>query len=101
MTNFKETDEAAAFIASGDSRETDTRIMKAIAFFAHDIDEAEAFWSGDFSGKCDYSAIWEHATNNGMLDGYAMFWGAAGNLNQICGATQPAFGAGGDLAVEG
>ncbi len=91
MANWNETDEAAAFIASGDSRETDPRIMQAIAFFARDIKEAEAFWNGDFSGKCDYSAIWEHATNNGMLDGYEMFWGTAGNLNAVCGATQPAF----------
>jgi hypothetical protein len=91
MARWNETDEAAAFIASRDSLETDVRIMQAIAFFAHSVAEAEAFWDGDFSGKCDYSAIWEHATNNGMLNGYEMFWGSAGNLNAVCGATQPEF----------
>ncbi len=91
MVKWHETDEASAFIASGDGRETDARIMNAIAFFAQDAAEAEAFWNGDFGGKCEYGAIWEHATNNGKLDGCEMQWGAAGNLNAICGATQPAF----------
>lgn len=91
MTIWTETNEAAAFIATADSRGTDERIMKAIAFFAHDLAEAEAFWNGDFAGKCDYCSIWEHATNNGLLDGYEMFWGDAGNINAICGPTQPQF----------
>ena len=91
MTAWTETAEAAAFIATADSRETDQNIMKAIAFFASSLAEAEAFWNGVFGGKCDYLCIWEHATNNGMLDGYEMLWGDAGNLNAICGATQPEF----------
>lgn len=91
MTAWTETDEAAAFIATADSRGTDERIMQAIAFFAQNTAEAEAFWNGDFAGKCDYLCIWENATNNGALDGYEMFWRAAGNLNAICGAEQPAF----------
>jgi len=91
MTAWTETNEAAAFIATADSRGTDERIMKAIAFFAGDLAEAEAFWNGDFSGKCDYLCIWENATNNGALDGYEMFWGDAGSLNAVCSATQPQF----------
>lgn len=91
MTTWTETTEAAAFIATADSRETDKSIIQAIAFFAHDLAEAEAFWRGDFGGKIDYLCIWEHATNIGQCDGYEMFWGDAGNLNAICGATQPEF----------
>lgn len=91
MTRFNETVEGKSFIATGDSRETSREIMEALAFFAQDAAEAEAFWNGDFGDKIDYVSIWEHATNNGALDGYEMFWGAGGNLNRICGATQPQF----------
>lgn len=91
MTNFIETDAAAAFIATADSRETDKRIMEACAFFASNAAEAEENWNGDFGGRCDYLSIWDYATNNGVLDGYEMFWGDAGSLNKICGATQPNF----------
>jgi hypothetical protein len=83
MTAWTETDEAAAFIATADSRGTDKRIMQAIAFFAENAIEAEAFWNGDFAGKCDYLSIWENVTNNGFLDGYQMFWGDAGSLNSL------------------
>ncbi|MDD2862323.1 MAG: hypothetical protein PHT60_16510 [Acidiphilium sp.] len=75
MTKFIESDAGVAFINSGDSRETDRRIMEAIAFFALNEAEAEAFWNGDFGGKCDYMSIWEHATNNGLLDAADMPWG--------------------------
>jgi hypothetical protein len=85
MSKWNETNEARDFIATADSRKTDGRI--------NDLTDAEAFWNGDFSRKCDYLSIWEHATNNGLLDGYEMFWGAAGNLNSVCGATQPEFAA--------
>jgi len=91
MTIWYETDEAAAFIASGDSRETDKRIMAACAFFARSAAEAEANWQGDFAGRCDMVGIWEYATNNGMLDGYLMQWGDAGNLNDVAGTTQRQF----------
>ena len=42
MTEFYKTDEGDAFVASGDSRETSREIMEAIAFFASNIEEAEA-----------------------------------------------------------
>ncbi|MDD2878448.1 MAG: hypothetical protein PHZ23_14615 [Acidiphilium sp.] len=93
MTKFNETNAGLVFIASGDSRETSQEIMEAIAFFARDEAEAEAFWNGDFDGKVDYLSIWEFATKNGLLDGYEMFWGQGGNLNRICGAEQPQFAA--------
>jgi len=76
MTAFRETDEAAAFIASANSRETSPEVMQAIAFFARNISEAEALWQGDgidrIAGATD---IWEHATDNGRIDSAGLFWG--------------------------
>jgi hypothetical protein len=37
MTNFRDTDEAATFIATAASRETSIEVMRAIAFFARDL----------------------------------------------------------------
>ena len=66
MEKFRETAEAAAFIASGNRRKTSPEIMRAIAFFARDCAEAEAIWHGDAIGSaCTLSDIWEHATSNG------------------------------------
>ena len=84
MTKWNDTNEAAKFVATADSRHTDEEIMKAIAFFARDKREAEDFWNGDFNRRCDYLSIWEHATNNGMRDGDKMFWGDF-SLNDVCG----------------
>jgi hypothetical protein len=86
MTKWNETYEAAAFISSGDSRKTCKHVMEAIAFFAENLTEAEAFWNGDFGGKVDELAIWEHATNNGKIESEDMLWGIDGarwaiNLN--------------------
>jgi hypothetical protein len=47
MTNFRDTDDAATFIATAASRETSIEVMRAIAFFARDLTEAEAIWDGD------------------------------------------------------
>ena len=91
MTLWTKTADAAAFIATADSRGTDERVMRAIAFFAQNTAEAEAFWNGDFAGKCNEMAIWKQATDNGALDGYEIFWGDAGNLNTICGVAQVQF----------
>ncbi len=99
MTAWTETDEAAAFIATADSRQTDKHIMEAISFHAANLAEAEAIWAGDFPSAGIVGnvrenwllTIWDTATNNGSLDGYEMFWGDAGNLNEICGCTQPKF----------
>ena len=79
MTKFNETAEAAAFIATADSRETSPEVMKAIAFFARDINEAEALWNGDgFGVVCHVSDFWENVTNNGQMDATEFCWGAAG-----------------------
>lgn len=76
MPAFRETDEAAAFIATAASRETSPEVMQAIAFFARDMAEAEALWGGDGLGRiCHGSDIWEHATGNGLRDASDMFWG--------------------------
>lgn len=99
MTAWAETDEAAAFITSADSRETSKEIMEAIAFFAASLAEASAIWRGDFPRagivgdvrETWLGHIWDHATKNGRLDGYEMFWEDAGNLNAVCGAEQPEF----------
>jgi hypothetical protein len=78
--SFRDTDEAAAFIATADSRETSPEIMQAIAFFARDISEADDLWNGDGFGRiCNLSHLWEHVTNNGRLDPSEFCWGAAGH----------------------
>ena len=76
MTKFLDTDAAANFIASADSRETSPEVMRAIAFFARTADEAEAIWSGlAHETVCHLADIWEHATGNGRLDDSDLFWG--------------------------
>lgn len=80
MTQFHNTDAAAQFIASADSRSTSREIMEAIVWFARDLDEAEALWDGDGLGVvANLSDIVERVTNNGMYDADGFFWGAAGN----------------------
>lgn len=76
MTKFRDTDAAAAFVASAGSRETSPEVMTAIAFFARDEVEAEALWQGDGLGKvCHLSDVWEHATGNGQHDDSDLYWG--------------------------
>ena len=77
MTDWTQTDEASTFILTGDSRETSPETMEAIAFFAHNLQEAEDLWNGDFRGRADFLAIWEHATNNGACD-VDLSWGGDG-----------------------
>ena len=80
MTHWRETTEAAEFIASGDSRATSKEIMEAIAFFARGREEAEALWNGDGLGTiCNPGDLWEHVTRNGLRDPAGYFWGAYGN----------------------
>jgi hypothetical protein len=75
------TDESDEFIASSDSRETSPEIMRAIAFFATNLEEAEAIWAEpEATGLCTMTDIWEHATGNGHKgDGSDLCWGAAGS----------------------
>lgn len=79
MTKWSETNEAADFIATADSRETSKEIMRAIAFFAQNTEEAEALWNGDGFGEiCHPSDMWEHVTKNGLRDASDYSWGTAG-----------------------
>jgi hypothetical protein len=76
MTKFAETQSAAKFIATHDSRETSPEVMEAIAFFAADLAEAEAIWADGHIGGEDFALpIWERATGNGRLDDETLFWG--------------------------
>ena len=76
MTNFNETEAAASFIATADSRETSKEVMAAIAFFARDEDEAVALWEGDGIGQvANLTDVCENATNNGRLDDTELMWG--------------------------
>jgi hypothetical protein len=76
---FNETHEGQNFIASGDSRETSSAVMNAIAFFARNEDEAEKIWNGDLIGiACTFLDIWENATSNGTKS-VNLFWGVDGS----------------------
>lgn len=78
MAQFSETQAGQDFIASGPSRETDTKIMEALAFFAHDAAEAEELWNGGGFGRiCHLSDLWERVTGNGLRDADEFRWGAA------------------------
>ena len=80
MTNFSDTIEGRAFVATADSRETSEEIMEAIAFFARDEVEATALWNGDgFGIVCHETDIWERVTGNGLRDATEFVWGAAGS----------------------
>ena len=79
MAHFEQTDAGAAWMATGDARETSPEIMAAIAFFARDEAEADALWNGDGFGRiANPSDIWEYVTNNGQRDATDYCWGAAG-----------------------
>lgn len=75
MTRFSDTDAAADFIATADSRRTSPEVMKAITFFAKDAADAEAIWEGDGGDAQLLSGICEFATGNGRIDGEDLFWG--------------------------
>jgi hypothetical protein len=78
MTNFRDTDEAATFIATAASRDTSIEVMRAIAFFARDLTEAEAIWDGDaIDIACTMQDLWENATSNGAKN-VDLCWGDAG-----------------------
>ena len=76
MTLFRDTDAAAAFIATASSRETSPEVMKAFAFLARTEAEAEALWEGDgFGTVCNLSDVVEIATGNGRIDAANLVWG--------------------------
>jgi len=78
MERFMDTETGAEFIASGPSRETSDAVMRAIAFFARDMNEAETIWNGNLDGLTTYQAIWENATGNGMVNA-DLEWGDTGD----------------------
>lgn len=74
---FKNTDEAAAFVATSDSRETSVEIMRAIAEIARSVEEAENIWES--VDDRELVAIVEIATGNGREDTRDFCWGASGS----------------------
>jgi hypothetical protein len=48
---FCDTEAAAEFVATADSRQTSPKIMEAIVFFARNVADAEALWSWDGFGR--------------------------------------------------
>lgn len=80
MTKWRDTQEAADFIASGDSRETSKEIMQAIAFFARNKEEAIALWEGSGWGVvCNPIDLWENVTLAGLREAEEFYWGSSGN----------------------
>jgi hypothetical protein len=78
--HWRDTPEAADFIATGGSRETSPEIMQAIAFFSRNSAEAEALWNGEgFGTVCWPSDLYEHVTRNGLRNTEEFFWGASKN----------------------
>jgi hypothetical protein len=76
---FENTPQGEAFIASAMARETDPKIMEAIAFFACNLSEAESLWNGDgFGVICHLSDFWEHVTDNGLTAPEDYAWGVEG-----------------------
>ena len=77
---FRETQDGEAFIASAMSRETDPKIMDAIAYFARDLSEAESLWNGDgFGVICTITDFWERVTDNGRTAPTDYAWGCEGS----------------------
>jgi hypothetical protein len=81
MTHFQHTPEAAAFIATADSRETSRQIMEAIAAFAANADEAKVIWEVGIENWDERSAraFVDTATRDGQVDAADLVWGAAGS----------------------
>ena len=66
------------FLISGDSRETSMEIIEAISFLANGNDAiAERIWSDPT--EPELLAIWERATNNGLISDNDFCWGASGS----------------------
>ncbi len=78
MSAWRETQEAANFIATADDRQTSPELMEAFAFFARNLREAEALW-GNLDGAlgtiCQPIDIWERVTRGGIYDAADFRWG--------------------------
>lgn len=81
IRDYRDSDEAAAFIATGDSRGTSREIMCAIVGFVDSTEEAEIMWQ---EGLCD----WDDAsafvfvnvvTADGRDDPRGFCWGVNGS----------------------
>lgn len=75
---WSDTAEAAAFIATADSRETSPEIMRAIAFYARNEAEAVEIWEEGHGGVCGPLDIWRLVTNDGERPTTDYHWGASG-----------------------
>lgn len=66
------------FLKTAASRETSQEIIDVI--YRHcqgDEEGCETIWQGD-GNECDYLAIWEMVTKNGLTNAKEFCWGAAG-----------------------
>ena len=90
MTLFRDTDAAAEFIATADSRNTSPEVMRAIAHYAYNAAEAVALWDGSRRVPTGRSWGWgpgihriaRYATDNGRLHSASLHWGDR-TLDQI------------------
>ncbi len=87
---WSSTDEADEFVATGDNRETSEEVMMVIADHATSLEDAEEIWNDGFR-DIDDNQLWKEVTEDGELNGYKIYWGAAGNINEICKIEQPQF----------
>lgn len=85
MTIFSNTDEAAAFLATGASRETCDDVMRAIVAFANSADEAEQIWEEGLENWSDdnVKAFVDTATRDGRVDLEDLIWGASSGLEIV------------------
>ena len=85
MTLFRDTDAAAEFIATADSRNTSPEVMKAIAYFANTPEIAVTIWD---SGGCmfGWGYLIDHiiikATDDDRIHPADLHWGDR-TLDQI------------------
>ena len=82
MIKFSHTAAAEAFIATADNRETSVEIMRAIAAFAADEQEAEQIWQDGLTNWDDTSKFHFVATVTGDCqwgEPSDYCWGAAGS----------------------
>lgn len=85
MTTFANTDAAAEFIATANSRETSKTVMEAITQFAADAAEAETIWENGLNSFDDQSAkaFIDTATRDGTIDLDDLCWGASTGLEIV------------------
>lgn len=78
-------DDRAAFLATGNSRETSDTVMEAIAAFSADIATAEMIWEEGIEHwlDCDAKRFLDIATRDGAVDVADLCWGCSGGLEIV------------------